>query len=72
MTLSYGRDPTLEQGKSVSSPPSKEEDVSETRCDKLTSTTIPCPSALLGERRQRKLGLKLSPRRREVGWGEGG
>ena len=50
-TVSRGRDPTLEQGKSVRSPPLEEERVAETNCDKLTTTPIPCPTALLVRRR---------------------
>ena len=34
--LSWERDPTLEQGKSVRSPPPEEEGVAETTCDELT------------------------------------
>jgi len=44
---------TLEQGKSVSSPPPEEEAVAETTCEKLTTTPIPRPSALLSGRRER-------------------
>ena len=35
------------------SPPPEEEGAAETRCDELTITPIPCPSALLGGRRER-------------------
>ena len=38
-----GRDPTLEQGKSVRSPPPEEEGAAETTCDELTATPIPVP-----------------------------
>jgi len=34
---------TLEQGKSVRSPPPEEEGAAETTCDELTVTPIPCP-----------------------------
>ena len=37
------RDPTLEQGKSVRSPPPEEEGAAETTCDELTTTPIPVP-----------------------------
>jgi len=47
----------------------EEEGAAET-CDELTATPIPHPPALLGWRRQRKLGVKVSLGRRE-GWGEG-
>ena len=33
----------LEQGKSVRSPPPKEEGAAETMCDELTTTPIPIP-----------------------------
>ena len=42
-TVSHGRDPTLEQGKSVRSPPPEEEGAAETMCDELTATPIPIP-----------------------------
>ena len=38
-----GRDPTLEQGKSVRSPPPEEEGVAEKMWDRLTATPIPAP-----------------------------
>ena len=47
------RDPTLEQGKSVRSPPPEEEGAAETTCDELTTTPIPRPPAPLVRRRQR-------------------
>ena len=37
------RDPTLEQGKSVRSPPPEEEGAAETTCDELTATPVPIP-----------------------------
>jgi len=45
-----GRDPVLEQGKSVKSPPSEKEGVTETMSDKLTATPIPCPLMPFGAR----------------------
>jgi len=50
-TVSHERDLTLEQGKSVRSPPSEEEGVAEKTCDELTITPIPCPPAPLRGRR---------------------
>ena len=38
-----GRDPTLELGKSVRSPPPEEEGAAETACDELTPTPVPVP-----------------------------
>jgi len=61
---------TLEQGKSVRSPPLEEEAVAETTRDELTVTPIPHPPAPLGGEGGRETGVKLSPGRRE-GWGEG-
>jgi len=52
-TVSCGRDLTLEQGRSVRSPPPEEEEVAETTCDALTVTPIPHPPAPLRGRRQR-------------------
>jgi len=52
-TVSCERDLTLEQGKSVRSPPPEEEGAAETKCDELTITPIPRPPALLGGRRER-------------------
>jgi len=49
--LSHERDPTLEQGKNVRSPPSQEEGVAEKMCDALTAAPIPCPPAPLRGRR---------------------
>jgi len=48
MTVSHRRDPTLEQGKSVTSPPPEEEGVAETKCDELMTTSIPLPPVPLG------------------------
>jgi len=59
-----------EQGKSVRSPSPEEEGASETTCDELTITPIPCPPVPLRGGRGRETGVKLSPGRRE-GWGEG-
>ena len=42
-TVSCERDPTLEQGKSVRSPPEEEEGAAETMCDELTVTPIRGP-----------------------------
>ncbi|CAM9967432.1 unnamed protein product, partial [Bubo scandiacus] len=47
-TVSCGRDPTLEQGKSVRSPSPEEEGATETMCDELTTTPIPHTPAQLG------------------------
>ena len=55
----------LEQGKSVRSPPPEEEEAAETTCDELSTTPIPRPLGLLGGRKYKKLGVKLSPGRRE-------
>ena len=49
--VSRGRDPMLEQGKSVRSPPPEKEGAAETMCDELTETPIPRPPVLLGGRR---------------------
>ena len=38
-----GRDPTLEQGKSVMSPAPEEDEAAETTCDELTPTPLPVP-----------------------------
>jgi len=43
--------PTLEQGKSVRSPPPEEEGVAESSCDELTAGPVPRPPALLGRTR---------------------
>ena len=50
-TVCRGRDPTLEQGKSVRSPPPEEEGAAETTWDELTATHIPRLPAPLGGRR---------------------
>jgi len=63
-TVSHGRDPTLDQGQSVRSSPPEEEGVAETTCDELTAAPIPRPPVLLGGRRERKSGVKLSLERR--------
>ena len=42
-TVSRDREPTPEQGKSVSSPPPEEEGAAETRGGELTTTPISCP-----------------------------
>ena len=42
-TVSHDKDPTLEQGKSVRSPPPEEEGAAETTGDELTTTPIPHP-----------------------------
>ena len=68
-TVSHGRDRILEQGKSVRSAPPEEESTAETTCDELTTTPVTHPLMPLWGRRQRKLGVKLSPERRER-WGE--
>ncbi|KAK4823757.1 LOW QUALITY PROTEIN: hypothetical protein QYF61_006053 [Mycteria americana] len=64
-SVSHGRDPTLEQGKSVRSPPPEEEGAAETTSDELTATSTPRSPVLLAGRRWRKLGVKLSLGRRE-------
>jgi len=48
----------------VRSPPPEGQGAAETTCDELTATPVPHPPAPLGERRQRKLGVKLSLGRR--------
>lgn len=49
-SISSGKNPTLEQVRSVRSPPSEEEDAAEKMCDKLTAA-IPCvPAPLTGRR----------------------
>jgi len=57
----------LEQEKTVRSPPSQDEGAAGTTCDELTATPIAHPPVLLRERRQRKLGVKLSTGRGRVG-----
>ncbi|GAB0186393.1 EH domain-containing protein 4 [Grus japonensis] len=65
-TVSCERDPMLEQGKSVMSPPPEEEGAAETT-DHNPHSLSPCAT---GGEEVEKLGVKLSPGRRE-GWGEG-
>ena len=43
----------------------KQEGAAETKCDKLTATSISHPPELLEGRRKRKLGVELSPGGRE-------
>jgi len=64
-TVSCGRDPTLEQGQSVRSPPPEEEGAAET-CDKPTTTPIPCPPC---REEVEKIRSKVKPGKWE-GWGE--
>lgn len=52
-SISSGRNPTLEQVRSVRSPPSEEEDAAEKMCDKLTAAPIPCAPAPLTGRSDR-------------------
>ena len=59
-----GRDPTLEQGKSVRSPPPEEEGAAETTRDELTAAPIPAPGAAGGEEVEAS-GAELSPGTRE-------
>ena len=57
------RDPTLEQGQSVRSPPREEEGAAETTCDELTTTPIPCPPLpLVGGGRE--IGSEIEPRKK--------
>ena len=56
----HERDPTLEQGKSVRSPPSEEEGAAEIMCDELTATPIPHPPVPLGGG-GRGIGSKAEP-----------
>jgi len=58
------RDLTLEQGKSVRSPPSEGQGVAETMCDELTTTHSLSPCTARGGG-GREMGLMLSPARRE-------
>ncbi|PKU42182.1 hypothetical protein llap_7510 [Limosa lapponica baueri] len=51
MIVSCGRDPTLEQGKSVKNLSPEEEGAAETACDELIAAPIPCPPVLAGGRR---------------------
>jgi len=46
----------------------EEEGATETPCDELTLTPIPCPPVLLRGEGGRESGVKLSPGRREE-WG---
>ena len=62
------RDPTLEQGKSVKSPPPGE-GAAEPMWDELTAAPIPAPCTSRGEEVEVS-GAKLSPGRKE-GQGEG-
>ena len=68
-TVFHGRDPVLEQGKSVRSPSPEEEGTAETTCDELTAAPMPHPPAPLGKEAE-NLQVKLSLGRRER-WGEG-
>jgi len=56
---------TLEQGKSVRSPPPGGQGAAETTCDELTVTPIPRPPELLVGRRERN-GSEVEP------WKKGG
>ena len=47
-TVCRGRVPTVEQEKSVRSPPPEEEGAAETTCDELTATPIPVPLCCCG------------------------
>ena len=49
----------------MSHPPPEDEGAAATMCDELIATPILHPTAPLSRRRQRKLGVKLSPGRRE-------
>ena len=60
-TVSRGRDPTLEQGKTVRSPPPEEEGAAETTCDELTATPIPYPLRCSGRGGGRKIGNEVEP-----------
>jgi len=62
-TVSCERDPTLEHGKSVRSPPSEEEGAAETTCDELTVTPILRPPVLLERRRERN-GSEVEPQKK--------
>ena len=48
-------------GEECESPPPEDEEAAETTCDEVTTTPIPRPPVLLGE----KLGVKWSPGRWE-------
>ena len=67
--MSHERDPTLEQGQSVRSPPAEEDGAAETTCDELTATPIPPPTGPLGGGSRSISGVKLSWGRRDE-WGE--
>jgi len=58
--VSHERDLTLEQGKSVRSPPPEKEGAAETTGDELTTAPIPHPAAPLGGRRERN-GSEAEP-----------
>jgi len=58
------RDLTLEQGKSVRSPPPEGQGLAETTCDELNITPIPVPLHCSGEG-GRATGVKLSPGRKQ-------
>jgi len=60
-TVSRGKDPMLEQGQRVRSPPPEEEGAAERMCDKLTVTPIPCPPVLLGAGQGEKPGSEVEP-----------
>jgi len=68
-TVSSERNLTLQQGKSVRSPPPEKEGAAETMCDELTITPFPIPLCHSGGGGV-ETGVKLSLGRRE-GWGEG-
>jgi len=66
LTVSCERDLTLEQGKSVRSPPAEGQGAAETTCDELTVTPIPHPPVPTGTGGGgRETGVKLSLGRRE-------
>jgi len=65
ITVSCGRDLTLEPGKSVRCPPPQEEGAADTTCDELTVTPIPHPPVPLRGEEVEKSGVKLSLGRRE-------
>ena len=60
----HERDPTLEQGKSLRSPPPEEEGAAETTCDELTTTPIPRPPAPLGGEEVEKIRSKVKPEKK--------
>jgi len=65
-TVSHWRHLTLEQKKSVRSPPPEEEGAAKTMCDRQTANPIPCPLAPLGGgEKVEHSGVKLSLGRRE-------